>query len=318
MKKRFLFLMLLVLALLCAACGARQAGSDETSETSEQPNEADTDSDASPAPDEQWQTVTIGGVEMLWDGYRVQEPESNIDIDTMAFSDFGDDLFAEQYPVQVETYTLTAGEITEAAVYHITAEQPGKTVYIVAGVHGDEIAAWYAGKLLRGATIRSGELYVLAPANANGARNVSRYVTDRQDLNRSFPGDANGNEAERFAAALFEDIGDKQPDLLLDLHEAIVYTEGRDFLGSTLIFTKLDGMEEMFFDLLFATQDGTICSNEFGYTGPGPEGSINASVTNELGIPSITVETFRGFPVERRVGDQLDVVQYVLQYLELR
>ena len=116
MKKRFLFLMLLVLALLCAACGARQAGSDETSETSEQPNEADTDSDASPAPDEQWQTVTIGGVEMLWDGYRVQEPESNIDIDTMAFSDFGDDLFTEQYPVQVETYMLTAGEITEAAV----------------------------------------------------------------------------------------------------------------------------------------------------------------------------------------------------------
>lgn len=315
MKKRFLFLLLLVFVLLCAACGARQTEPDEVSE---QPNAADTDSDASPAPDEQWQTVTIGGVEMLWDGYRVQEPESNIDIDTMHFSDFGDDLFTEQYPVQVETYTLAAGEITEATVYHITAEQQGKTVYIVAGVHGDEIAAWYAGKLLRNATIRSGELYVLAPANANGARNVSRYVTDKQDLNRSFPGDANGNEAERFAAALFADISDKQPDLLLDLHEAIVYTEGRDFLGSTLIFTKLDGMEEMFFDLLFATQDGTICSNEFGYTGPGPEGSINASVTNELGIPSITVETFRGFPVERRVGDQLDVVQYVLQYLELR
>ena len=315
MKKRFLFLLILALALLCAACGAQQA---ELDEAPEQPDAADTDSDAGPAPEEKWQTVTIGGVEMLWDGYRVQEPENDIDIDTMHFSDFGDDLFVEQYPVQVETYTLAAGEITEATVYHITAEEPGKTVYIVAGVHGDEIAAWYAGKLLRGVTLRSGELYVLAPANTNGARNVSRYVTDKQDLNRSFPGDANGNEAERFAAALFEDIRDKQPDLLLDLHEAIVYTEGRDFLGSTLIFTKLDGMEEMFFDLLFATQDGTICSNEFGYTGPGPEGSINATVTNELGIPSITVETFRGFPVERRVGDQLDVVQYVLQYLELR
>ena len=313
MKKRLL-LLLLVLALLCTACGAQQAGSDEAAG---QPDAADTDSDTSPAPDEQWQTVTIDGVEMLWDGYRVQEPESSIDIDTMSFSDFGDDLFTEQYPVKVETYTLAAGELTEAEVYHITAEQPGKTVYIVAGVHGDEIAAWYAGKLLRSATICSGELYVLAPANTNGARNVSRYVTDKQDLNRSFPGDANGTEAERFAAALFEDIGDKQPDLLLDLHEAIVYTEGRDFLGSTLIFTKLDGMEEMFFDLLFATQDGTICSNEFGYTGPGPEGSINATVTNELGIPSITVETFRGFPVERRVGDQIDVVQYVMQYLKL-
>ena len=125
MKKRFLFLLLLVFVLLCAACGARQTEPDEVSE---QPNAADTDSDASPAPDEQWQTVTIGDVEMLWDGYRVQEPESNIDIDTMHFSDFGDDLFTEQYPVQVETYTLAAGEIAEATVYHITAEQPGKTV----------------------------------------------------------------------------------------------------------------------------------------------------------------------------------------------
>ena len=68
MKKRFLFLLILALALLCAACGAQQA---ELDEAPEQPDAADTDSDAGPAPEEKWQTVTIGGVEMLWDGYRV-------------------------------------------------------------------------------------------------------------------------------------------------------------------------------------------------------------------------------------------------------
>lgn len=311
MKKGLI--LLLSLCLLCSGCAGQTE--EQTQTLAETVN---SDSDGSPATEEGWQTITIGGEEMLWDGYRVKEPESDLDINSVCFADFGSDLFAAQYPVQVETYTLAAGEITETTVYHISAEEPGKTVYIVAGVHGDERAAWYSGILLRGVSIKSGEVYVLAPANANGARNVSRYVTQQQDLNRSFPGDPNGNEAERFADILFADIRDRQPDLLLDLHEAIVYTEGRDFLGSTLIFTKLDGMEELFFDLLFATQDGTICSSEFGYTGPGPNGSINAAVTNELGIPSITVETFRGFPMERRVADQLDVVQYVLQYMDLR
>ena len=34
----------------------------------------------------------------------------------------------------------------------------------------------------------------------------------------------------------------------------------------------------------------------------------------ELKIPAITVETFRGYPLERRIADQLDVVQYALRY----
>lgn len=303
----------LALSLLLCACAQQQEPSD-----GEQPSDTlPADSDASPQNGEEWQRITIGGEEMLWNGYLVQEPACDLDIDTMCFADFGS-FFAEEYPVSVETYLLSEGEITEATVYHIASEQPGKTVYIVAGVHGDERAAWFAGKLLQNATLKSGELYVLAPANANGAKNITRYVVDRQDLNRSFPGDPEGNEAERFAYALLEDIRDKQPDLLLDLHEAIVYTEGRDFLGSTLIFTDLTGMEELFFDLLFATQDGTICSNEFAYTGPGPNGSINSTVTKQLEIPTITVETFRGFPMERRVADQLDIVQYALTYLGLR
>lgn len=315
--RKTLFLLAALLCLLLCAC-TQQAQPAEPPQENALPAALPDDSDASPNVPEGWQLITMGGEQMLWDGYRVQEPACDLDISTMTFADFGDDFFVETYPVSVETYTLTEGELTEATVYHIASGQPGKTVYIVAGVHGDERAAWFAGTLLRSATVRAGELYVLAPANANGAKNGTRFVTGQQDLNRSFPGSSDGNEAERFAHALLADIRDKQPDLVLDLHEAILYTEGRDFLGSTIIFTDLAGMEELFFDMLFATQDGTICSNEFGYTGPGPNGSINATVTNELGIPAITVETFRGFPMERRVADQLDIVQYALTYLGLR
>jgi predicted deacylase len=143
-------------------------------------------------------------------------------------------------------------------------------------------------------------------------------VTGRQDLNRSFPGDPDGDEAQQLADAIFSDIRLRKPDIVLDLHEAIVMSQSRDFLGSTYIFTDLAGMEDLFFDLLFATQDGTICHNEFGYTGPGPDGSVNAEVTKRLHIPVITVETFRGFDIVRRVQDQLDTIGFVLDYYGMR
>ncbi len=260
--------------------------------------------------------VTIGGETFQWNGYRVMEPDTDFDPYTGSVSDIND-CFPANYPITKDQYTLLEGTLMEVTVQHIVAENPGKTVYIVAGVHGDERAAWFTGVLLQGISIKSGELYIIAPANANGAKEQTRYVVAEQDLNRSFPGDENGNEAEQAANAIYQDIARVQPDFLFDLHEAIVYREGRDFLGSTLIYTKLDAMGDMFFDLLFATQIGDICSGPFGYNGPGPEGSINATVTSNLGIPTITVETFRGYPMEHRVSDQLQIVEFVLAYMGL-
>ena len=214
---------------------------------------------------------------------------------------------------QYLSYLLTPGADTETTVVKIVGQDPGPTLYVAAGIHGDERAAWYAGLMLQNATIKAGTLYVLAPANAWGAQRNQRRVGE-DDPNRCFPGSETGTMAQRICYAIFHDIEEKQPELLLDLHEAIVYKEGRDFLGSTLIYTSLEGMEDLFFDLLFATQEGEVTSCPFGYNGPGPWGSMNRTVTDQLKIPAITVETFRGFPMERRVSDQLKVVAYVLRY----
>lgn len=266
--------------------------------------------------EEDWHEVEINGQKFLTDGYLVQEPPCDIVIDQMTFSDFGD-TFSETYPVSVDTYKLMEGTEYEMEVSHIQSDTPGPVIYLVGGVHGDERAGYYAGQLMKGATISCGELYVLAPVNVTGAAELNRYVGE-EDLNRSFPGNAEGSPAEQIAAAVFSDISSKSPEFLLDLHEAIIYTEGRDFLGSTLIFTDLSQMGDLYFDLLFATQDGTICSQPFAESGPGPEGSINHEVTMELGIPSVTVETFRGFDIRNRVSDQLEIVEYVLEYKGMR
>ena len=273
----------------------------------------DIDGDGSVETD--WTTITVEGVEMKWDGYRVKESESDLDPYMVTFDDIGEGRFFQtEYPVERETYAINQGNLGESEVLHIKGEEPGPAIYIVAGVHGDEKAAWYAGIMLKNATISSGDLYILSPANVPGAQKKRRYFYASEDLNRSFPGREDGNEAERMANAIYSDISRISPDLVLDLHEAILYTSQRDFLGSTYIFSNLDGMEDLFFSLLWATEDGEICHNDFGYNGPGPKGSINRSVTDGLGIPSITVETFRGFDIKRRIYDQLDTVQFILQW----
>jgi len=314
-KIHVIFAILISAILFVPACSKSQAG--VPSSVSEAPATTPSDSDSPDSVDSGYQRVKVAGSEVLWDGYRAIEPDSRLDIYSMGMADFGDFL-TEKYPVAVSTYVIMEGTICETQVTHIHSNKEGPCVYIVGGVHGDEKAAWYSAVLMRNVTISCGDLYVLAPANAEGARNDTRYVTGRQDLNRSFPGDPDGDEAQQLADAIFSDIRLRKPDIVLDLHEAIVMSQSRDFLGSTYIFTDLAGMEDLFFDLLFATQDGTICHNEFGYTGPGPDGSVNAEVTKRLHIPVITVETFRGFDIVRRVQDQLDTIGFVLDYYDMR
>ena len=327
-----IFVILLSLFLFVTSCKKTESVSEVRSEESvsaAQTNSisvdisvAETPAEDSDAPDKTveddgYQHVMVAGTEVRWDGYRAIEPESNLDIRNMGFSDFGS-FFTKLYPVTRDSYKLMEGEITEAEVVHIHSATPGPVIYIVGGVHGDERAAWYSALLMREATISCGDLYVLAPANANGARNVTRYVVGHEDLNRSFPGNPDGDDAEKLAFAIYQDIKEKRPDFVFDLHEAILMNESRDFLGSTYIFTELDGMEDLFFDLLVATESGAICHNEFGFTGPGPAGSVNAEVTKHLHIPTITVETFRGFDIYRRVYDQLDTIQFVLDFCGMR
>lgn len=242
------------------------------------------------------------------------DPPYDFDPETMLPREFGP-YFEQEYPVSVDTYPLLPGTEWENTVTVLKAEQEGPVIYVVAGVHGGEIAAWSAGNLLKKIGIKAGTLYILSPANPWGAAAEprSRYVRGEEDLNRSFPGDPEGNAAQQIAHAIFTDIRDKNPVFVFDLHEAATNKEGRDFLGRSLIYTTLDGIQDMYLDLLLETQLGTLTSMPFDFFSPGPIGSINNTVANDLKIPVITVETYRADPMEVRIADQLAVVQFVLR-----
>ena len=197
----------------------------------------------------------------------------------------------------------------------LRGEADGPTVYVVAGIHGDEIAGWRAGNLLKDAHLRAGTLCIISPANAYGAEHDQRKTAEERDLNRNFPGNADGCDAARIAAVIFSDIAQRQPALLLDLHEAHEALDdgSADALGNSLICDASGETGELIWEMLLASENGTLCASPLTLYGSPPHGSINRTVSELLGIPAITVETLRTEALAQRVRNQLEIVQYVLQ-----
>jgi len=233
--------------------------------------------------------------------------------------------FEARFNTDKEEYLLLEGAKEENTVKILRGEKDGPTLYIVAGVHGDETAGWLAGNLLKQATLQAGTLYILSPANTYGAGQDRRRTESGRDLNRNFPGKANGWDAERIAASIYADIRDKQPELVLDLHEAVAKEDdyealgaNYDALGNSLICRSLDGIGELVLDALLSSEAGELCSDALTLYGSPPTGSLNRVVTEELGIPVITVETLRAEPLAKRVQNQLELVEFVLKHYGMR
>ncbi len=233
--------------------------------------------------------------------------------------------FEPRFQTEKEEYLLLEGTPEENTAQILRGKEDGPTVYVVAGVHGDETAGWLAGNLLKQATLKAGTLHILSPANTYGAGQNQRKTQSGRDLNRNFPGNSDGWDAERIAASIYADIRAAQPELVLDLHEAVAKEDdyealgaNYDALGNSLICQSLDGIGELVLDALLDSEAGELCSGGLTLYGSPPAGSLNRVVTEELGIPVITVETLRTEPLARRVQNQLELVEFVLKHYGMR
>lgn len=97
---------------------------------------------------------------------------------------------------------------------------PGPTVCLTAAVHGDELnGIEMVRRIFHDIEPKklAGALIGVPIVNVQGFRRGSRYLPDRRDLNRYFPGNPNGSAAARIAHALFTDII-SNCDALVDLH----------------------------------------------------------------------------------------------------
>lgn len=96
----------------------------------------------------------------------------------------------------------------------------GPTVWISSAIHGDEInGVDICRHLLRELDVASmaGTVLVLPIVDVYGFNVGSRYMPDRRDLNRSFPGSRNGSLAARVAHAFVTEVVDRC-DAGIDLH----------------------------------------------------------------------------------------------------
>ncbi|MCS6972484.1 MAG: succinylglutamate desuccinylase/aspartoacylase family protein [Turneriella sp.] len=98
--------------------------------------------------------------------------------------------------------------------------QPGKKVTCIAAIHGDELNGvrmlHELAAVLEGAPLR-GSLCLVPVANLMGYANHSRYLPDRRDLNRMFPGLRDGSEGARLAYHLWQQFI-AESDYVIDVH----------------------------------------------------------------------------------------------------
>lgn len=177
-------------------------------------------------------------------------------------------------------------------------QQPGPIVGVTAAVHGDEINGTGTIRSIITSSpfeLLAGTLVMVPVVNLLGFERHSRYLPDRRDLNRSFPGSPTGSLASRLAHSFFTQVS-KHCDYGIDLHTAAVRRTNFPNVRADLSNPKLRDFSRAF---------GT----ELIIDSPGPKGSLRRAAT-EAGCPTIILEAGEVWKVESAV------VEYAVRGIE--
>jgi uncharacterized protein len=125
----------------------------------------------------------------------------------------------------------------------VRAAEPGRSVFVTAALHGDELngTGVIRNLIVRGVELLRGTLILVPIANVFGMEAHSRYLPDRRDLNRSFPGGSRGSLASRVASRLFQEIV-MRSHFGIDLHTA---TGGRTNFPHVRADLRVPGLEPL-------------------------------------------------------------------------
>lgn len=167
---------------------------------------------------------------------------------------------------------------TKLPIHVIRGRKNGPTIFISAAIHGDELNGIEIIRRLRKLAILKnirGTIILVPIVNIYGIMTLSRYLPDRRDLNRSFPGSTHGSLASRVAKIFFDEIV-RKCDLGIDLHTASIHK-------SNLPQIRTNINNEYIFNLAKAFQAPVILHSELR------DGSLRA-VAQDEGIPILLYE----------------------------
>lgn len=199
-------------------------------------------------------------------------PESTLDI-----------LGARVAPGETRRLPWIAGETSygsklETPVYVIRGTKPGPALCLTAAIHGDELnGVEIIRKLVSDISPKrlNGTVIGVPIVNLLGFTRGTRYLPDRRDLNRYFPGNPEGSSASRIAFSFFEDIV-RHCDMLIDFHTGSLTRTNMPQVRANL---QIPGVLE--FTMMFGST-AVLHSSKL-------RGNLRSAAT-DFGIPAVALE----------------------------
>jgi hypothetical protein len=179
--------------------------------------------------------------------------------------------------------TWTSGAAIEGfaspvPVIVLNGKGPGPVLCLTAAVHGDELnGIEVVRRVIDDIDVEelNGAIIGVPIVNIQGFYRGTRYLPDRRDLNRHFPGNPRGSAATRMAHAFFTDIV-RHCSALLDLHTGSLNRTNLPQVRANLNIAQVTRMTQAF--------GATVVLHSVGQ-----KGSLRRAATEE-GIPSVTFE----------------------------
>ncbi len=186
------------------------------------------------------------------------------------------------------------------------ADHDGPVLFVTAALHGDEINGTGAIRQIIQSEefqLLRGGLILVPVLNLLGFDRHSRYLPDRRDLNRSFPGSSSGSLASRMAKKIFDEIV-LRCDYGIDLHTAAVRRTNYPNVRGDLKNPDVKMLAEAF-------------GCEIILDGIGPKGSFRREATR-AGCPTIVMEGGEVWKVEPSIAESaVRGIRNVLVQLEM-
>jgi len=174
-----------------------------------------------------------------------------------------------------------------------------KRISIVTGIHGDELEGQYvcfelARKIDENMDKLKGIVDIYPAMNPLGIDSITRGIPAFDlDMNRLFPGNAEGNMTESLAANIIKDVSGS--DVVIDIHASNIYlTEIPQIRINELHEKKLVPLaKETNVDFIWVHGASTVLESTFAYS------------LNSTGTPCLVVEMGVGMRITKAYGDQL-------------
>lgn len=150
--------------------------------------------------------------------------------------------------LEIPVARLPTGTALSLPVTVLRGKYAGPTVFLSGAIHGDEInGTEIITRVVKRVSASSlhGALITVPIVNVYGFIQRSRYLPDRRDLNRSFPGSPNGSLASRLAHLFLEELVSKCSHGI-DFHTGALHRTNLPHVRAALNDPESRGLAEAF------------------------------------------------------------------------